>query len=104
CKRSVLHQTQLWISQGKLRAVAFATVVEVTVANEAGGTSKTDAVKVLLDHANQPGYAAYVTFQVSNGKSVPDQIIYQELPERFWGPRPPNCSTGETLEGDGTGT
>ena len=84
CKSSVLDLTHQWISQHKVRAVAFATVVNITVANDDGGTSQTDAVKVLLDHVKQPGYAAFVTFQLSEGKATPGEIIYQELPQRFF--------------------
>jgi hypothetical protein len=84
CKQSVLHQTRLWISQGKLRAIAFATVINITIANDDGGTSQTDAVKILLDHIEKPGYAAFVTFQKTDGKAMPGRIIYQELPERFF--------------------
>jgi len=84
CKESVLHQTRQWISQGKLRAIAFATVVDITVGNKAGGTSQTAAVKIMLDHEAEPGYVAFLTFEESEGKAVPGEIIYQELPERFF--------------------
>lgn len=86
CKQSVLHQTQRMISDGKLRAVAFATVVDFTFAKDDGGTFQAEAIKILLDHVDEPGYAAYLTFEISDGKAVPGQVMYQELPERFFSP------------------
>lgn len=86
CKESVLYQTKQWIADGKLRAIAFATVINITLGNDDGATSQTAAVKIVLDHVEQAGYVAFLTFEQPDGKAAPGKIIYQELPERFFVP------------------
>jgi hypothetical protein len=63
----------------------LAKTVNVTVSSEEG-PRETAAVKVLLDHQAGGGYAAYVTYHDQGGKTVADNVIYDELKERFFPP------------------
>ncbi len=85
CKESVLGTTRAWIAEGKIRAVAIAMVVEITMPSDDGEASRTSAVKIVLDHAGERGYVAFLTFRVAEGKAIAGEIFYRELPERFFG-------------------
>jgi hypothetical protein len=84
CRESVLQTTRLWISEGKIAAVAFATVVHVKVADPDGTHFESEAVKILVDHVDKKGYAAYLPYRLVDGKAIPEKIYYHELPERFF--------------------
>ncbi|MCI0462385.1 MAG: hypothetical protein L0Z62_35990 [Gemmataceae bacterium] len=43
-----------------------------------------DLAKMWLDHEAGGGYTACLTYRVEEGKAVPEEILYQELAERFF--------------------
>jgi hypothetical protein len=83
--QAVTSLVRRWVAQKKVRAIALAKTVNVTVSSEQG-PRETAAVKVLLDHQAGRGYAAYVTYHDQGGKTVADNVIYDELKERFFPP------------------
>lgn len=59
-------------------------VIEITVLDdETQQKTVTPTVKILLDHAEQVGYLADLSFTQVEGKAIPGDILYQDLPERF---------------------
>jgi hypothetical protein len=83
CKGSVLDQARKWVSEGKLRALAFGWDVTCRVEKD-GGPVRTQAVEMLLDHEQGGGYKAYLTFHTQDGKAVPDELLYEALDEPFF--------------------
>ncbi|HMF18148.1 MAG TPA: hypothetical protein VKE98_13130 [Gemmataceae bacterium] len=81
--RSISHQVRKYIDEGKFRAIALAVNTTSTLVEE-GKRFQAKTVKIMLDHEAGGGYTAYLTYDMEEGKSVPGQIIYQELAERFF--------------------
>ncbi|MCI0455508.1 MAG: hypothetical protein L0Z62_00845 [Gemmataceae bacterium] len=83
CVRSISYQVRRFIAEGKLRAVALAMHVTCTLRSDEG-RRQAPAVKMWLDHEAGGGYTAYLTYRVEEGKAVPEEILYQDLGERFF--------------------
>jgi hypothetical protein len=83
--RSITHFVREHTNQGKLRGVALARNVRCTISTD-HGLFETDAVKIALDHeaGGGGGYTAYIAYRVDDGKAAVTEIVYDELPERFF--------------------
>jgi hypothetical protein len=92
CLRSITHQVRQFIEDGKLRAIALARNVNITVSSD-DGPQDTAAVKVLLDHQGGGGSTAYLLYRQEDGKAVPYELFYQELAERFFAAPAQGAST-----------
>jgi hypothetical protein len=77
---STLAQIRRMAGDGQLRAVAFAEQVTCTLQSKSGPEEAT-AVKLTLDHQSGGGYIGYLIYHLEDGKSVPEEIIYQDLDE-----------------------
>jgi hypothetical protein len=78
--RSTLAQIRRMAGDGQIRAVAFAEQVMCTLQSDAGPEEAT-AVKLTLDHRDGGGYIGYLLYHMEDGKSVPEEIIYEDLDE-----------------------
>jgi hypothetical protein len=92
--QAVTSLVNRYIAEKKLRAIALANTVNLTVSSEER-PRETAAVKVLLDHQAGRGYAAYLTYHDEDGKAVADNVIYEELKERFFPPLPFEAPTDD---------
>ena len=81
--KSITYQVRKYIAEGKLRSVALARNVCCTL-DTPEGRVQAKAVKIALDHEKGGGYLAYLTYEMEEGKAVPKNIYYEELPERFF--------------------
>lgn len=84
----ILAQVRRMAAGGAIRAVCFAKTVHITIAHDAGGTTDTDAIKLILDHADEEGYTAYLSYTLADGRATPGTIHYEPLAERLF-PIPP---------------